>query len=228
MLRTVKYLSLLVVQFIGALLGVGALFIAFYAVSTPLSEFESAGWRILGMAFACGMMFPFVLQASLIQSYMSLPLSMGVTRRGFFAGAQAAKVMLAGGIGVCLLLIQLAVKWMFGVDALFTGTMLVGLFAVLLLGASVGEALGFVSLRFGRVGMIVFFVLRMCGDRRDHRLRGCGGSSGRHAGRDAALSFQCVGAGRQRHRFGRAVGLAGLAHVPPHTGKGVSIYVKID
>ena len=35
MLRTVKYLSLLVVQFIGALLGVGALFIAFYAVSTP-------------------------------------------------------------------------------------------------------------------------------------------------------------------------------------------------
>ena len=46
MLRTVKYLSLLVVQFIGALLGVGALFIAFYAVSTPLSEFESAGWRI--------------------------------------------------------------------------------------------------------------------------------------------------------------------------------------
>lgn len=42
MLRTVKYLSLLVVQFIGALLGVGALFIAFYAVSTPLSEFESA------------------------------------------------------------------------------------------------------------------------------------------------------------------------------------------
>ena len=118
MLRTVKYLSLLVVQFIGALLGVGALFIAFYAVSTPLSEFESAGWRILGMAFACGMMFPFVLQASLIQSYMPLPLSMGVTRRGFFAGAQAAKVMLAGGIGVCLLLIQLAVKWMFGVDAL--------------------------------------------------------------------------------------------------------------
>ena len=207
MLRTVKYLSLLVVQFIGALLGVGALFIAFYAVSTPLSEFESAGWRILGMAFACGMMFPFVLQASLIQSYMPLPLSMGVTRRGFFAGAQAAKVMLAGGIGVCLLLIQLAVKWMFGVDALFTGTMLVGLFAVLLLGASVGEALGFVSLRFGRVGMIVFFVL---------------------IGRDAALSFQCVGAGRQRHRFGRAVGLAGLAHVPPHTGKGVSIYVKID
>lgn len=91
MLRTVKYLSLLVVQFIGALLGVGALFIAFYAVSTPLSEFESAGWRILGMAFACGMMFPFVLQASLIQSYMPLPLSMGVTRRGFFAGAQGGQ-----------------------------------------------------------------------------------------------------------------------------------------
>ena len=71
MLRTVKYLSLLVVQFIGALLGVGALFIAFYAVSTPLSEFESAGWRILGMAFACGMMFPFVLQASLSFIYCS-------------------------------------------------------------------------------------------------------------------------------------------------------------
>ena len=223
MLRTVKYLSLLVVQFIGALLGVGALFIAFYAVSTPLSEFESAGWRILGMAFACGMMFPFVLQASLIQSYMPLPLSMGVTRRGFFAGAQAAKVMLAGGIGVCLLLIQLAVKWMFGVDALFTGTMLVGLFAVLLLGACQPPLWACGHDRIFRTDR-----RRMCGDRRDHRLRGCGGSSGRHAGRDAALSFQCVGAGRQRHRFGRAVGLAGLAHVPPHTGKGVSIYVKID
>ena len=156
MLRTVKYLSLLVVQFIGALLGVGALFIAFYAVSTPLSEFESAGWRILGMAFACGMMFPFVLQASLIQSYMPLPLSMGVTRRGFFAGAQAAKVMLAGGIGVCLLLIQLAVKWMFGVDALFTGTMLVGLFAVLLVGgcAVIGGIIGYAGAAGALDGML--------------------------------------------------------------------------
>ena len=180
MLRTVKYLSLLVVQFIGALLGVGALFIAFYAVSTPLSEFESAGWRILGMAFACGMMFPFVLQASLIQSYMPLPLSMGVTRRGFFAG----------GIGVCLLLIQLAVKWMFGVDALFTGTMLVGLFAVLLLGASVGEALGFVSLRFGRVGMIVFFVLIVGGCAVIGGIIGYAGAAGALDGMlDAMLRF---------------------------------------
>jgi len=175
MLRTVKYLSLLVVQFIGALLGVGALFIAFYAVSTPLSEFESAGWRILGMAFACGMMFPFVLQASLIQSYMPLPLSMGVTRRGFFAGAQAAKVMLAGGIGVCLLLIQLAVKWMF---------------AVLLLGASVGEALGFVSLRFGRVGMIVFFVLIVGGCAVIGGIIGYAGAAGALDGMlDAMLRF---------------------------------------
>ena len=175
MLRTVKYLSLLVVQFIGALLGVGALFIAFYAVSTPLSEFESAGWRILGMAFACGMMFPFVLQASLIQSYMPLPLSMGVTRRGFFAGAQAAKVMLAGGIGVCLLLIQLAVKWMFG---------------VLLLGASVGEALGFVSLRFGRVGMIVFFVLIVGGCAVIGGIIGYAGAAGALDGMlDAMLRF---------------------------------------
>ena len=175
MLRTVKYLSLLVVQFIGALLGVGALFIAFYAVSTPLSEFESAGWRILGMAFACGMMFPFVLQASLIQSYMPLPLSMGVTRRGFFAGAQAAKVMLAGGIGV---------------DALFTGTMLVGLFAVLLLGASVGEALGFVSLRFGRVGMIVFFVLIVGGYAVIGGIIGYAGATGALDGMlDAMLRF---------------------------------------
>lgn len=190
MLRTVKYLSLLVVQFIGALLGVGALFIAFYAVSTPLSEFESAGWRILGMAFACGMLFPFVLQASLIQSYMPLPLSMGVTRRGFFAGAQAAKGMLAGGIGVCLLLIQLAVKWMFGVDALFTGTMLVGLFAVLLLGASVGEALGFVSLRFGRVGMIVFFVLIVGGCAVIGGIIGYAGAAGTLDGMlDAMLRF---------------------------------------
>ena len=173
MLRTVKYLSLLVVQFIGALLGVGALFIAFYAVSTPLSEFESAGWRILGMAFACGMMFPFVLQASLIQSYMPLPLSMGVTRRGFFAGAQAAKVMLAGGIGVCLLLIQLAVKWMFGVDALFTGTML-----------------GFVSLRFGRVGMIVFFVLIVGGCAVIGGIIGYAGAAGALDGMlDAMLRF---------------------------------------
>ena len=179
MLRTVKYLNLLVVQFIGALLGVGALFIAFYAVSTPLSEFESAGWRILGMAFACGMMFPFVLQASLIQSYMPLPLSMGVTRRGFFAGAQAAKVMLAGGIGVCLLLIQLAVKWMFGVDALFTGTMLVGLFAVLLLGASVG-----------RVGMIVFFVLIVGGCAVIGGIIGYAGAAGALDGMlDAMLRF---------------------------------------
>ena len=44
MLRTVKYLSLLVVQFIGALLGVGALFIAFYAVSTPLSARVGVSW----------------------------------------------------------------------------------------------------------------------------------------------------------------------------------------
>lgn len=94
---------------------------------------------------------------------------------------------------------------MFGVDALFTGTMLVGLFAVLLLGASVGEALGFVSLRFGRVGMIVFFVLIVGGCAVIGGIIGYAGAAGALDGMlDAMLllSFQCVGAGRQRHRFG--------------------------
>ena len=159
MLRTVKYLTWLVLQYIGIMLGFGVLLIGFYAVSTPASGFESTGWRVLGMAFGGGLMFLFVLQASLIQFYMPLPLSMGVTRRGFFAGAQVAKVLLAAGIGACLLLLQLAVRLTFGVDSLFTGTPLVGLFAMMLLCVSVGETLGFVSLRFGRTGMIAFFVL---------------------------------------------------------------------
>ena len=79
---------------------------------------------------------------------------------------------------------------MFGVDALFTGTMLVGLFAVLLLGASVGEALGFVSLRFGRVGMIVFFVLIVGGCAVIGGIIGYAGAAGALDGMlDAMLRF---------------------------------------
>lgn len=141
------------------------------------------------MAFACGMMFPFVLQASLIQSYMPLPLSMGVTRRGFFAGAQAAKVMLAGGSAyACFYPARSKMDVRRG--RLFTGTMLVGLFAVLLLGASVGEALGFVSLRFGRVGMIVFFVLIVGGCAVIGGIIGYAGAAGALDGMlDAMLRF---------------------------------------
>lgn len=73
---------------------------------------------------------------------------------------------------------------------LFTGTMLVGLFAVLLLGASVGEALGFVSLRFGRVGMIVFFVLIVGGCAVIGGIIGYAGAAGALDGMlDAMLRF---------------------------------------
>lgn len=139
--------------------------------------------------------------------------------------------MLAGGIGVCLLLIQLAVKWMFGVDALFTGTMLVGLFAVLLLGASVGEALGFVSLRFGRVGMIVFFVLIVGGCAVIGGIIGYAGAAGALDGMlDAMLRFlsNAWALGGSAIVLAVLLGWLDWLMCPPHTGKGVSIYVKID
>ena len=62
--------------------------------------------------------------------------------------------------------------------------------AVLLLGASVGEALGFVSLRFGRVGMIVFFVLIVGGCAVIGGIIGYAGAAGALDGMlDAMLRF---------------------------------------
>ena len=124
-------------------------------------------------------------------------------------------------------------KWMFGVDALFTGTMLVGLFAVLLLGARpLVKAPGFCQPPlWARVGMIGFFVLIVggCGVVIGGIIgyAGAAGDSGRHAGRDAALSSTWAALG------GLAIVLTVLLGwldclMPPHTGKGVSIYVKID
>lgn len=158
MLRTTKYMAWLVAQNLGVMVLLAALLCAFYAATTPAADFFAAGGRVTSIAFAFGPIFALLIQASLVQTYLRLPLSMGATRRGFFAGLQAAKILMTAGICAGLALLQAAVGALFGTPPLFDGVAIAYICALLLVSACLGEVFGFLSQRFGRAGMILFTI----------------------------------------------------------------------
>lgn len=159
MSRTVRYLSWIVWQYLLVILGFGAVLVAFQALITPLSEYEHAAGRITGMAFAAALLYPTLLQFSLIPIYLPLSLSMSVTRRGFFRGAQVAKLQMTLGIAAIFEMIQIAAEKIFGVPALFYGGSLASVCMMILLSAVLGETLGLVGMRFGRKGLLAVCIL---------------------------------------------------------------------
>ena len=150
MIRTARYLSWIVWQYLLGILGLGAALIAFQALTTPPAEAEFAAGRITGMAFSMALLFPTLLELSMLPAYLPLSLSMGVTRRGFFWGAQIAKLHLALGVAAIFELMQIAVQLLFGSSALFYGSGLAGVCMAIVLSAALGETLGFIGMRFGR------------------------------------------------------------------------------
>ena len=159
MIRTARYLSWIVWQYLFSLAGMGALLIGFQVLITPPSEAEFAAGRIVGMAFSTALLFPTLLELSMLPAYLPLSLSRGVTRRGFFWGAQVAKLHLALGIAAIFELMQIATQLIFGSPALFYGRSLAGVCMGILVCAALGETLGFVGMRFGRWGITAMCVL---------------------------------------------------------------------
>ena len=159
MIRTARYLSWIVWQYLFSLAGMGALLIGFQVLITPPSEAEFAAGRIVGMAFSTALLFPTLLELSMLPAYLPLSLSMGVTRRGFFWGAQVAKLHLALGIAASFALMRIARQRRFGSPALCYGRRLAGVCMGILVCAALGETLGFVGMRFGRWGITAMCVL---------------------------------------------------------------------
>lgn len=159
MMRTARYLSWIVWQSLFVIFGFGVLVVGFQALVTPFAQYEHAAGRVTGMAFAAALLFPTLLQLSMIPVYLPLSLSMGVTRRGFFLGAQVAKVHMALGISAIFEMVQIAAQSIFGVPVLFYGGSLASVCMVILLSAVVGETLGFVGMCFGRKGLIAMCIL---------------------------------------------------------------------
>lgn len=159
MTRSARYLSWIVWQYLFVIFGFGVLVVGFQALVTPFAEYEHAAGRVTGIAFAGALLFPMLLQLSMIPVYLPLSLSMGITRRGFFLGAQAAKVHMALGISAIFEMMQIAAQSVFRVPALFYGESLASVCMVILLSAVGGETLGFVGMCFGRKGLIAMCIL---------------------------------------------------------------------
>lgn len=159
MMRTARYLSWIVWQYLFVIFGFGVLVVGFQALVTPFAEYEHAAGRVTGMAFAAALLFPTLLQLSMIPVYLPLSLSMGVTRRGFFLGAQIAKVHMALGVSAIFEMVQIAAASIFHVPAMFYGESLASVCMVILLSTVVGETLGFVGMRFGRKGLFTMCIL---------------------------------------------------------------------
>lgn len=159
MTRTARYLSWIVWQSLFTIFGFGVLVVAFQALVTPFAEYEYAAGRVTGMAFAGALLFPTLLQLSMIPVYLPLSLSMGITRRGFFWGAQVAKVHMALGVSAIFEMVQIAAESVFREPALFYGGSLASICMVILLSSVVGETLGFVGMCFGRKGLVAMCIL---------------------------------------------------------------------
>lgn len=159
MTRSARYLSWIVWQYLFVIFGFGVLVVGFQALVTPFAEYEYAAGRVTGMAFAAALLFPTLLQLSMIPVYLPLSLSMGVTRRGFFLGAQVAKVHMALGVSAIFEVVQIASGSIFHVPVLFYGGNLASVCMVILLSTVVGETLGFVGMCFGRKGLVTVCIL---------------------------------------------------------------------
>lgn len=160
MTRSARYLSWIVWQYLFVIFGFGVLVVGFQALVTPFAQYEHAAGRVTGMAFAGALLFPTMLQLSMIPVYLPLSLSMGITRRGFFLGAQIAKVHMALGISAIFELVQIAAQSIFHhVPVLFYGGSLASVCMVILLSSVVGETLGFVGMCFGRKGLVAMCIL---------------------------------------------------------------------
>lgn len=159
MTRTARYLSWIVWQYLFVIFGFGVLVVAFQALITPFAEYEYAAGRVTGMAVAGALLFPTLLQLSMLPVYLPMCLSMGATRRGFFLGAQVAKVQLALGVTAIFELVQLAAEGIFHMPALFYGGSLASIGMVILLSTVLGETFGFVGMRFGRKGLVAMMIL---------------------------------------------------------------------
>lgn len=159
MMRTARYLSWIVWQHLFTIFGFAALMVAFQALITPVSQYEHAAGSVTGMAFSAALLFPTLLQLSMLPVYLPLCLSMGVTRRGFFLGAQAAKLHMALGVSAIFEMVQIAAASIFHVPALFYGESLASVCMVILLCTAVGETLGFVGMCFGRKGLVAMCIL---------------------------------------------------------------------
>lgn len=159
MIRTARYLSHLVWQYLLGALGAAAVLIALQALATTPDSTEHAAGYLTGLAFSMALLFPLLVQLSLVPVYFPLCLSMGATRRGLWGGAQIVKIHIALGFSALFELVQLAVQGLFHTEVVFYGPRLVGVCLAVLLCAALGETFGLAGLRFGRKGLVTMMIL---------------------------------------------------------------------
>ena len=158
MTRTVRYLSRVVLQTFLTMLGMTALLLLYYAVTTEPAYAERTGGVVTGVVFGVGLIFPLLMQLNTVTYYLTLSLSMSVTRRGCFLGLTAAKVGYALSVAAILVAAQIAVGQIFGTAPVFVGARLVGVMAVMLISACLGSTAGMLGLRYGRTLLLIFSV----------------------------------------------------------------------
>lgn len=155
MTRTVRYLSRIVLQTVLTMMGMTALLILFYAVTTEAADYEYVGGVVLGVVSSVGAIFPMLMEMNTVTYYLPLTLSMSVTRRGCFLGLMVSKLEYAAGVTATLVAAQIASQAVFGTAPVFMGTRLVSVLALMVASAALGSTFGMLGLRFGRTLLLI-------------------------------------------------------------------------
>ncbi len=158
MTATTKYVTRLVLVNVATLIGMAAALTAFYVLTTPADAAAAGGGRMLGVMTFSGFVFPLMLELNLMVIHLPLTLSMGVTRRGAFLGFMVGKLEFTVGVAAVLMLAQAAAGQFFHAEPIFYGARLLGVMALMLISASVGELMGLLGLRFGRTAILAFSI----------------------------------------------------------------------
>lgn len=158
MTRTMRYLSRIVLQTFLTMLGMTALLVLYYAMTTEPARYERAGGVLTGVVFGVGMIFPMLMQMNTVTYYLSLSISMSVTRRGCFLGLTAAKIGYALSVAAVLVATEIAAAQIFGTTPQFVGMRLLGVLAVMLISASFGSTFGMLGLRYGHTLLLIFAI----------------------------------------------------------------------
>lgn len=125
----------------------------------PSSQSEHIGGKIVGMMSSICLMLPFMTMMATHSSYLQLSLSFGCTRKNHFAASQIIKILTAAvTLGVLVLSMQFANRYSSLPFETSVNTLIMA-FMLLLAVSSIGELLGAMTMRFGRIAFTIAIII---------------------------------------------------------------------
>lgn len=154
MLSSIKYLFKPISYYIFGVPVLSCLFVAAYFYLFGANTHN--GEYISGMVFAVISMLSFAVCMNFYSCYGNIALSMGATRKGFFAASQIIKIAVCTAMAISSVLANATLNYFYQINFFENSKSFIILFGLSIILGTIGESIGIVCSRWGRIGMVIY------------------------------------------------------------------------